>query len=136
MPPSSDGCRGWLSLCGGPQRGRGSLPGIDRDEEARFPDLLSTQQTGNNVPLQQQQERDAGIGIGGGLDRYPQASSSAVAENGLCRQRVRSRIGSARLILLQTEGLVGDLAGFNIRSEGDRLVMTHQTCVLVARRRS
>ena len=30
----------------------------------------------------------------------------------------------------------GDPAGFNIRREGDRLLMTHQTCVLVARRRS
>ena len=29
----------------------------------------------------------------------------------------------------------GDPAGLQVRCEGDRLLMTHQTCVLVARRR-
>jgi hypothetical protein len=68
MPPPGDGCRGWLNLCGGPQIWQNGLSGIDREEEAFFPDLLSMQQTGNNVPLQQQQERDAGVGLRGGLD--------------------------------------------------------------------
>jgi hypothetical protein len=35
------------------------------------------------------------------------------------------------LTLLMAEG---DPAGLNVLGEGDRLVMTHQTCILVARR--
>jgi hypothetical protein len=60
MPPPNDGTPGWLSPCGRLQRGRCGLPGFDLGGEALSPDLLSTQQTGNNMPLQQQQDVEHG----------------------------------------------------------------------------